>query len=88
MSLVKNLPTQWWETDKENRTGRINWWKTSRIQLGNVGRKPKDRIIDEKIFQPWPKTEKEKPNYHVDIADKKIDEKPLNLIGTDEENRS
>ena len=30
---------------------------------------------------------KEKPEDCVDIADKKIDEKPPNLVGTEEENR-
>ena len=40
---------------------KINWWKISRTRWENMGIKPKDHIIDEKTFQPWPKIRKEKP---------------------------
>ena len=55
MSLVKNLPTQLWETEEENRT-RDQSIKNLQTRWGNVGGKPKDhRYRQWKNFPTWTK---------------------------------
>ena len=41
-----------------------------------------------KNFSNLTRIEKEKSEYHINIADREIDEKPLNLVGIKEENQS
>ena len=61
MLLVKNLPTQLWETEEENRTREsINEKPPNSIWEEN--RKIMD-IVNEKTFQPRLKTGKKKPGF-------------------------
>ena len=60
MSLVKNLPTQLWETEEENRTKDQSMKNLPTDEGdGEENRKIID-IVDEKTFQPGLKTGKEK----------------------------
>ena len=62
MSLVKNLPTQLWETGEENRTRESIDEKPLELkeQMWEENRKIID-IVNEKTFQPELRTGKKKP---------------------------
>ena len=66
MLLVKNLPTQLWETEEENRTKESINKNPPKLneEIWEENRKIID-IVDEKTFQLGPMTGKEKPRFVV-----------------------